>query len=204
MARLKILAIGSHPDDIELGCGGALLKYASEGNEIYGLILTYGEEGYEEKRLNVRKQEAIESAKKINMELFFGELQDTRIMHSRETVTVIEKVVKQVKPDIIFTHSTKEVHQDHKNTAFSTFSAARDVKTILMYESPSSTHEFIPQYFVPLDSIIDKKVELLKIHASQNNKYFMEIEAIKGLAQFRGYQAKTKFAEAFEVFRIVE
>lgn len=204
MVKKIILAIGAHPDDIEYGCGGTLLKHVEHGDNVYILVLTLGEQGEKDKSVGARKKEAEESAKAIGVNsVSFGNLKDTKVAHSIEAISIIERLIIQINPDTIYTHNKNDTHQDHKNAALSTLSAARNVKTILMYESPSSTHEFKPQFFVTIDEFIEKKLELLKLHTSQEKKRYMEIQALRGLAMFRGYEARAQFAEAFEVFRIV-
>ncbi|MBI2136188.1 PIG-L family deacetylase [Candidatus Woesearchaeota archaeon] len=205
MSRKIVLAIGAHPDDIEYGCGGTLLKHVKHGDDVYILVLTLGEQGEKDKSAGARKKEAENSAKGIGVNgINFGNLKDTRVAHSIETISIIESLLDRINPDIIYTHNKNDTHQDHKNASLSTLSAARNVKTILMYESPSSTHEFKPQFFVSIDEFIEKKLELLKLHTSQERKRYMEIQALRGLAMFRGYEARAQFAEAFEVYRIVD
>ncbi|MBU4501650.1 MAG: PIG-L family deacetylase [Nanoarchaeota archaeon] len=198
---MKILAIGAHPDDIELGCSGTVALCNLKGYTTYFLVLSLGEKGGDPK---IRKQEAIKSSKVLGIKkLFFGNLQDTKIGNNITTISMIEKIINKVRPDIVLTHSSKETHQDHRNTALSTFSAARNVSTILSYESPSNLQFFSPQLFICINRTIDLKLKALKVFTSQANKDYLEIDAVLGLAKFRGYAAKAKFAEAYEVVRII-
>jgi LmbE family N-acetylglucosaminyl deacetylase len=198
---MKILVIGAHPDDIELGCGGTINLYNSNNHPVYGLILSNGERSGDPV---IRKQETVDSLNALGVKrLFFGELPDTKIGNDISTISVIENIVNKLKPDIIFTHSINEIHQDHRNTALSTFSAARNVPTILCYESPSLMLDFKPQCYYDIIKTIDQKIEALKLHKSQIDKRYFKIDAILGLSKYRGNQMNLKYAESFEVFKML-
>jgi len=199
---MRVLAVGAHPDDIELGAGGTIAKHVKEGDEVHFLILTYGEQSGSKSE---REREAKESAKILGVKsLRFGGIPDTRVTDGIETILIIEKVINEVKPDRIYTQSSKDRHQDHRNTALATFSAGRYVQEILAYESPDSYPNFVPQYYVQITDTISTKIEALRQYHSQRNKRFFEVDAIKGLAQFRGYQIGVPYAEAFEVIRLIK
>jgi LmbE family N-acetylglucosaminyl deacetylase len=208
---LKILAIGAHPDDVEIGCGGALVLFKRKGHEIFILVLTKGEASGDPK---VREKECKKAASIIGAdELIFGNLQDTRITDGIKTILTIENVINRIGPDIIFAHSWKDGHQDHRNAGMATLSAARNSKKILLYESPAALREFCPQVFVDISEAFDVKLKALTCFGSQANKIYFRgnnvlrhtrtfpyvSNAVEGLARFRGFQANVTFAEAFEV-----
>ncbi|MEM2507017.1 MAG: PIG-L deacetylase family protein [Nitrososphaeria archaeon] len=199
---MKVLAVGAHPDDIELGAGGTIARHVLEGDDVYFLILTYGEQSGEKEE---RKKEAIESAKvlKVNSVYFCG-IPDTKVTDGIETIMAIENLINEIKPQRVYTQCHKDRHQDHRNTALATYSAARRVPEILAYESPDSYPNFSPQYYVQIADTIKQKILALKKYRSQQNKRYFEVNAIKGLAQFRGYQIGVPYAEAFEVIRVVK
>jgi len=198
---MKVLAVGAHPDDIELGAGGTIARHVKEGDEVHFLILTYGEKSgiKSEREREARKSARILGVKSIR----FGGIPDTKVTDSIETIMIIENVINEIKPDRVYTQCPKDRHQDHRNTALATFSAARRVAEILSYESPDSYPNFIPQYYVQISDTISQKILALKEYRSQQNKRYFEVNAIKGLAQFRGYQIGVAYAEAFEVVRII-
>jgi LmbE family N-acetylglucosaminyl deacetylase len=208
---MKILAVGAHPDDIELGCGATLALFKRKGHEVYFLVLTKGEASGDP---NVRKKECEQSARTIGADkLFFGNLQDTKIADGVETIMEIERLVKQIKPDVIFAHSYRDGHQDHRNTGMAALAAARNSKKVLFYEGPAALREFTPQLFVDVTSTFDIKLEALKAFNSQLSKVYFRgnninhngdrfprvSNAAEGLARYRGFQAGVSFAEAFEV-----
>lgn len=195
-----VLAVGAHPDDVELGCAGTLAMHKSRGDKVFLLVLTRGEQtGSAE----VRESECRKSAEILGVDgLFFGDLADTRVHDGRETIDVIEKVVDEVKPDIIYAPTCKDTHQDHRNAGYATLSACRRCKIILMYEGASTQRDFTPQVFVDVTETFDLKMKMTRVFGSQvNNRgvYAVAMKAIEGLAKFRGYQAGVDVAEAFEV-----
>jgi len=195
-----VLAVGAHPDDIELGCAGALAMHKQRGDKVYLLVLTRGEAtGSAE----VREGECRKSADILGVDgLFFGDLADTKVHDGRETIDAIEKVVGEIKPDVIYAPTCKDTHQDHRNAGHATLSAGRRCKVILMYEGASTQRDFTPQVFVDISDTFDLKMKTTRVFGSQfNNRgvYAVAMKAIEGLAKFRGYQAGVDVAEAFEV-----
>lgn len=199
---MKILAIGSHPDDIELGAGGTIANHAIAGDEIHFLVLTSGEKGGDKTE---REMEARKSARILKAtSLTFGRIEDTKISDGFETIMCIEDLINKICPDRVYTQCQKDRHQDHRNTALATFSAARKTSEVFSYESPDSYPNFMPQYYVQVTKTISTKLRALRQFDSQQNKGFFEVKAIKGLAMFRGYQIGVPYAEAFEVIRITK
>jgi len=212
---MRILAVGAHPDDVELGCGATLALFKKKGHEVYILVLTRGEASGDPKN---REKECRMSARALGADkLFFGSLQDTKITDGVETIMEIDNIIDQVKPHIVFAHSSKDGHQDHRNAGLAALSAARNTKKVLLYESPAALKEFCPQVFVDVGSTFDIKMEALKAFGSQVSKvYFKGNEfhdesrkfpyvsnAVEGLARFRGFQAGVSLAEAFEVGKFI-
>jgi LmbE family N-acetylglucosaminyl deacetylase len=164
--------------------------------------LTDGNRGGRTKKQAWR--EALKSAEKLGVfEVIFLGISDTKVQHDSETIQKIEKVIKKVNPDIIYTHHPIDSHQDHIATYNCTISAGRNVPTIITYEDVTSI-DFIPNLFIDISPYLNKKIESLKCFKSQGHKEFMKTEAIEGLARFRGFQAKTKYAEAFHIVRMVK
>jgi len=201
---MNILAIGPHPDDIEFGCGGSLIKYAQAGNSVYLMILTDGSFGGDPQ---VRKQEQEASAKFIGAKgLFWGGYRDTELSCSRELIIKIDKLIAEVKPDVVLFNFWADVHQDHRAAAQAAVSATRYTKEVLFYEVPSTQH-FEPDIFVDIQDVLDKKLELLGLHSSQVNRTRIENltiqESARSCANFRGFQGRVKYAEGFKSVRML-
>ncbi len=199
---MNILAIGAHPDDIEIGCGGSLIKYSRAGHNVYLLIMTAGEMGGD---ADIRKSEQLESAKVIAAkDVIFKDYPDTNLPLNKILISNIEAVVKKTKPDFIFVNYTHDTHQDHRTLAKGTISATRYIKNVLFYEVPT-THDFNPSVYVDITGVIEQKVGCLEAHASQVMKTNIEglsiVEIAKSSATFRGIQGRVKFAEGFVPLR---
>ena len=202
---MNILAIGAHPDDIEIGCGGSLIKYAKAGHKVYLLVLTCGDVGGDPE---VRKKEQELSAKTMGAQkVFWGNFKDTYASDARALITVMEDVINEVHPQTVFINYLHDVHQDHRAVAKACLSATRYIKEVLYYEVPT-TNSFDPETFVDIGAVIEDKMELLKTHASQVDRTRVEnlsiLEVAKSCANFRGFQARVKYAEGFKAVRVLK
>lgn len=198
----KILAIGPHPDDIELGCFGTMARYSKEGNEVNFLVLTKGEGGTKDDN---RVDEAKQSAALIKANLFIENLPDRFISEGPGTITVIEKYVEKIKPDMVFIPTTTDTHQDHRATFNASMVACRTAEEIYAYETPSTSRNFMPNFFVDITEFIDLKLKAVKIHSSQGGKGYMADRAVKGLAEYRAFDIllNDRYVEGFDVIKVV-
>jgi LmbE family N-acetylglucosaminyl deacetylase len=201
---MNILAIGAHPDDIEFGCGGTLIKYAAAHHNVSLLVATDGSYGG---KPDIRVQEQKNAAKFLGAkEVLWGGFVDTELADNRELIVKIEEAVRKVKPDIVFLNYLGDVHQDHRALARAGVSATRYIKEVLFFEVPT-TIEFEPDIFVDIDDVLDKKLEALRLHASQVDRTQVAnltiLESAKACATFRGYQGRVKYAEGFKALRLL-
>jgi LmbE family N-acetylglucosaminyl deacetylase len=201
---MNVLAIGAHPDDIEYGCGGMLTKYAQRGHDVYLWVASDGSLGGD---AAVRRQEQQDSATIIGArEVFWGDYPDTEIPLNRELIVRIESVIKKIKPRMILVHYPDDTHQDHRNLAQGTLSATRYVPNFLFYEGPTAQN-FTPNCFTDVEKVLDKKLACLEAHRSQVAKTNIEdltiLELAVSCANFRGIQARVKYAEAFQSVRLL-
>jgi LmbE family N-acetylglucosaminyl deacetylase len=196
---MKILAIGAHPDDIEVGCSGTLAKYARNGHDIYLLGMTEGHMGGEG---TTRKREQAKSAKILkSRELILGRHKDTLLSpHMNQMVHDVEAVIKKIAPDFIFVHHQDDTHQDHRALAKATVSATRYIRNVLFFEGPT-TQNFSPTIFVDIRETLEAKIAMLLAHRSQVQKTNIEglaiTDVVRSTAVFRGIQGRVRFAEAF-------
>jgi len=203
MQKATILAIGAHPDDIEFGCGGTLIKYTQRGHRLFLHIMTEGGSGADTST-RVREQEASKAILGAE-DIFWGGYADTHLQVDVELIGKIEAVIKQVKPNFIFCSYPEDTHQDHRHLAQAVMSATRYIRNVLFYEGPT-TQNFKPHVFVDIFDTLDKKIEALKAHQSQVMKTNIEnlsiVEVARSSANFRGIQGRVKFAEAFYSLRL--
>jgi LmbE family N-acetylglucosaminyl deacetylase len=197
------MAIGAHPDDIELGCGGLLLKAARHGHNIFMYTLTRGGASGDP---NSRVRELISSAEFIGAKkLWIDDLEDTKLYIVHEIINRIEFFINECEADVIYTHSVSDTHHDHRAVAESTIEAGRYAPNILAYEIPV-TKDFKPQVYYDISDVLDDKLKLANLFISQKDKRFIQSNALRGLAEYRALQSRLNSSitavEAFEVYKI--
>jgi LmbE family N-acetylglucosaminyl deacetylase len=197
---LNVLAIGAHPDDIELGCGAALLAHRRAGHAVTMLVMTAGL-GPTEQRARPEEQE--EAAALLQAGLVWGGFEDGRVPADGPAIRVIEDTITRTSAEVIYTHAAGDSHQDHRAVAAATAAAARWAQRVLCFESPT-TLGFSPTHFVDVDGLVEAKLGLIRAHLSQVMKNgLVDLEAVEAQARFRGFQARVRHAEAFEATRFV-
>jgi LmbE family N-acetylglucosaminyl deacetylase/tetratricopeptide (TPR) repeat protein len=200
----NILVIGAHPDDIELGAAGSLLKLTQEGKKVYALVMTQGEVGTNAP-LGVREGEARHGASQLGLsDLWVLSFPDTHLReHVSEMKAVIERNIKDLGIQMVITHSPHETHGDHVAVFEAAKEAARNC-SLLCYESISAPKEFVPNYFVDITAFLPDKLSAISSHKTQRGKFYMDTELVKGRAAHRGLQAGVPYAEAFWLYRWVQ
>jgi LmbE family N-acetylglucosaminyl deacetylase len=196
-AALSVLAIGAHPDDIEIGAGGTLLGLAQRhpGLRAHYLVLT----GTPERQLEARAAAAqFLPGADVSIELcdlpegrlptVWGEVKDT-----------LEGVLSSFRPQLVLAPQPDDAHQDHRTIAEIVPTAFRD-QLYLGYEIPKWDGDFIrPSVYVPLSAeVTRRKTELLhKCFPSQSGRDWWDDEVFRGLARLRGMECRAPYAEAF-------
>lgn len=199
---LNVLAIGAHPDDVEFGCGGTLIKLSRLGAKITIFIATSGDVGGE---AEVRINESKKAAEFLKSKILFGGFKDTYLSYSRELIQKIESVVKETNPHIIFVNYYEDTHQDHYALSKATITATRYSRNLLFYEVPSTSASFKPDVFTDVSDVLEEKLKLLLCHESQVYKVNIGsldiLQVAKSTANFRGIQARCEYAEGFSPYR---
>ena len=202
---MNILAIGAHPDDIELGCLGTLLKHVSEGHRVSTLTLSDGQGGNAPS--HIRRSEARSLGLTVPYaKIYHGDILASNLNFMRqETIDFIERIIEIEKPEIVYCHSEHDRHQHHKIVAMSSAIATRFVDQVFSFELPSTLNGFNPNYFVDFVLQCNTKIELMKIFHSQKEKPYMQEEAIRSRALDWAVKSnmypKSKAVEAFHVER---
>jgi len=223
----RILVIAAHPDDEVLGCGGTIARLNKEGYEIYTLILGEGITSRDDKRSKEKRGREIanlkEQAKKANeligvKKVFFHDFPDNRFdtVPFLDIVKTIEKVKKEIKPGIVFTHYEKDLNIDHQITYMAVITATRPlreetVKEVYSFEIPSSTEwsyplSFSPNAFYDISETMDIKLKALEEYKSELKEYPhpRSLEAVELTAKYWGIKVGLNYAEAFKSVRIIK
>jgi LmbE family N-acetylglucosaminyl deacetylase len=199
-APVRLLVIGAHSDDIEIGCGGTIMKLIEHGDlaEICWVVLTGGAE---------RAAEAAKSADALldgipHRRVILKDFRDGYFPYDGAKIKgVFEELKAEFSPDVILTHQRSDLHQDHRVTCELTWNTFRD-HLILEYEIPKYDGDMgTPNLFVSLDeSVRRRKIEHLTTHfGSQRSKRWFDEELFSGLLRLRGMEcgSPTSYAEAF-------
>lgn len=203
---LEILCIGAHSDDIEIGCGGTVLRLAERypGSIFHWVVLTAA---------GARAAEAQEAARRFTESArlcgpILKEFRDGFLPYvASEVKELFEELKSRISPDIVFTHNRKDAHQDHRLAAELTWNTFRD-HMILEYEIPKYDGDLgQPAVFVPLsDEHYRTKVDhLLAAFPSQHAKRWFQPETFLALMRLRGMEcnAPSGYAEAFYCRKLV-
>ncbi len=200
-SQQSVLAIGAHPDDVEIGAAGTLIAHRRLGHEVSILTLSRGARGGTE---CTRTQESVRAAEVIGAALFHEDLQDAAIAEGDPTIGVISKVVAKVQPSVIYTHSPHDVHQDHRNVYRAAMVAVRPVGRVYCFQSPSATVDFRPTRFVAVDENIERKLAAVEAFASQVEiRWYLDRDLIMSTARYWSRFCAGRYAEPFEVIREV-
>jgi LmbE family N-acetylglucosaminyl deacetylase len=207
--RKKILCIGAHPDDLELGMGGTIAKHVDKGHEVHLVICTQGIGG-ESGHPKLRMDEAKKAAAILGADLHpidYPVLQLNK--PSNDFKMKIGNLIQSINPDRIYTHSPCDYHQIHCTVARSVTDVIDNIKEFVYYEIISSTTpDFRPNAYVDITDYIDVKLTSLKAHQSQGSKLYIISNAVKSLAHARYTLSKiglrpNGMAEAFAVHRFL-
>ena len=197
---MRILAIAAHPDDVEIGCYATLKQYKQKGYDLTYLVLTCGGDAGD---VIVRKGEQLKAAWELEAKVIFSDLQSAYLSNDsgRATIKAIENAIKEVNPDIIFSHSDHDTHQDHRLVNMATRSACRFFSgELLFYEGHSSLKTFSPNIVYKIDDFFEDKLRVIRFFDSQASRFYMNPKVLEGIAIFRaaqfGFIGK---AEAFEL-----
>ena len=199
MKIMKVLAIGAHPDDIEIFMLGFLLSCHARKDEIYMAIATDGAAGkvlgYSNLR-NVRKEETINALKLIGDPHFF-EFPDGELSLVQNGIRVIKEYILSIKPDLIVTHAPEDYHTDHRTLSYFVQEATGFICPIL-YSDTLMGVNFIPDYYIDITPHFKNKSNAILKHNSQNPEKFLEATIL--LNRFRSAQCNApngSYAEAF-------
>lgn len=200
---MTILAVGAHPDDIELGCGGTLAKLSQRGAQIHAVIFSKGRRGAlsdQDRADETRTALEILGINKVTVYDF----EDTRLSgYLNEMVEILDQHTAENRPTRAYTMFQYDRHQDHRAVYEASAIAFRHVPQFLGYETPSSYPNFMPTVFEDISNYIDIKIESLNRHISQGERLYMQHDKIRSAANFRGAQIDLGPSEGFIPYKIV-
>ena len=224
---MNVLAIGCHPDDLEIACSGTLRKYVEQGANVYMCHVANGDQGHvvimPEPLAKIRELEAENAGKFIGAkEVFNIGVSDMQVnSHDQKQIDAVADVVRFAKPDVIITHNDVDYMQDHTETsrlatnggfmsglphrsenypAFASFIPPFFMDTL-------AGVDFNPTHYVDITNQIEMKLKALEMHESQI-KWMLEhddidfVDMVRTCSRYRGYQCGVAYAEGFRAYNV--
>lgn len=206
---MKILAIGAHFDDVELGCGGALAAHAARGDEVYVYVATVsGFTTYDDKSLRsseVARAEAEEAMRILGVkQMFCGDFKTLEVEFVDGLNIQILRLVEQLGIEQVYAHWTGDIHHDHQAVASASLHSCRHVPRLLMYRSNwyHSTQVFRGNFYIDITDYWDVKEQSIQAHRSEMNRTGAKwIRFFRNEAENAGQKIGVRFAEVFEVVK---
>jgi len=199
----RICFIGAHPDDIEIGAGALISNIAnqtdilcitlSDNQKNPGLTNVINEHYASMSVLGVPKNQSV-----------LGQFETRRFPESRqEILEYLIKLKNTYKPDIVFTHTKADIHQDHVTTTAEVLRAFRGI-TVLGFDVLRSTYGFFPNFLVEVtEKDVEAKIKALARYKTYSEKYYFGEEITRGTLIRHGALAERKYAEGFDILRII-
>ena len=195
-----VLAIGAHPDDLEVGAGGLLARLSAEGADVTMAIVSVPNDRER------RHAEAVAGARELDAELVVLDDTGARVedvaMH--ELVRRLDHVVGDTRPDLVITHSANDLHWDHGLVHRATVSALRrtpcDLLAFLSSPELNAQTRAMGTCFADVSNHLETKLRAIRCHASQLAK--LDVESSRDLARAMGRISGTTYAEVYEVLRV--
>jgi N-acetylglucosamine malate deacetylase 1 len=218
---MRVLAVGAHPDDLEILCGGTLARFAQEGHEVVMCNVSLGDRGTfehtSEEIAEIRRREARRAADLIGADHVTLGFSDGEVdAGDDDQRTAMVDLVRDVRPDLIITHSTGDYMSDHDETSKLVFECSFHA-TLPLFESERPHYDtvtpiyymdtvmglgFHPTEYVDVTSTIETKVAMLEAHETQltwlrDHDGIDVVEQMRAVTRFRGIQCRVEYAEGF-------
>jgi len=198
----RVLFLGAHPDDIELGCG-ALLHHIAPQTEVLSVTLSNNQKNPALKNVVDEHYKAMAVLGVKRAAILLGEF-STRIFQEQrqEILEYFLKLRKEFQPDLIFVHSKQDIHQDHNVMTEEALRAYRGI-TVLGFDVIRSSYGFFPHFLVEVDEAdVEAKVKALRQYDTYADRYYFSPELIRAIMVRHGALSECPFAEGFDILRI--
>ncbi len=199
----RILFLGAHPDDIELGCGAFLHKIAGH-SEVRCITLSDNGKNPELKNIVNEHLASLKTLGVSKEQVSIGEFETRKFPQQRQEI--LEYLFQQrqlFKPDMVFVHTKSDIHQDHNVVTDEALRAFRGT-TVLGFDVVRSSYGFFPHYLVEVgEQDVQAKIDALACYNTYSGKYYFEPALLRATLVRHGALAEQPFAEGFDILRIV-
>lgn len=199
----RVLFLGAHPDDIELGCG-ALVHHVVRHTDVLCVTLSDNQKNPDLKDVLEEHYEAMAVLGVPKEKIVLGPF-TTRVFHEsrQDILEYFLKLRREFHPDLIFVHSKQDVHQDHLTMTDEALRAFRGI-TVLGFDVVRSSYGFFPHFLVEVtEEDVNKKIEALSKYETYRDRYYFNSELTRSIMVRHGALAERPFAEGFDILRIV-
>lgn len=199
----KVLFLGAHPDDIELGCGALLAHIASQA-EVLCVTLSDNQKNPALKDLVGEHRRSMAELGVGPERIVLGGFETRYFPRDRQQILeYLYDLNRQHRPDIVFVHTQSDIHQDHGVTTVEAMRAFRGT-TVLGFDVLRSSYGFFPQFLVEVTAAdAEKKVRALRQYTTYCDKYYFDPDVIRATLIRQGALAEVPFAEGFDAIRVV-
>jgi len=199
----KVCFIGAHPDDIEIGAG-ALIAHISRDTEVYCITLSDNQKNPELKSVvdELKNSMSLLGIEKNN--IIIGEFTTRNFQHERqEILEFLIEFNRKIQPDIVFTHSRSDIHQDHSTVTEEVLRAFRGT-SVFGFDVIRSSYGFFPEFLVEVNETdVEKKIAALAEYKTYANKYYFDPNTTRAILVRNGAIAERQYAEGFDILRII-
>jgi LmbE family N-acetylglucosaminyl deacetylase len=206
LGKKRVLVLAPHTDDGEFGCGGTISKFIKEGKEVFYVAFSTAEKSVPKGmprnilETEVREATRILGIKEENLIVYKHEVRKLNYVR-QEILEELVRIKNDIEPDIVFSPSLNDLHQDHSTVAMESLRAFKQI-SIIGYELPWNNISFNTSMFVKLDKkYVENKIAALKAYKSQQGKIYATEDFILSWAKTRGTQIGAEYAETYEVIR---
>ena len=199
----RLLFLGAHPDDIELGCG-ALLAHVAQTTEVRCITLSDNQKNPKLKNVPSEHMCSMEILGLSKDSIVLDQFETRNFPRDRQQILeYLYQVNHEYAPDIVFVHTKADIHQDHKIVTEEALRAFRGV-TILGFDVFRSSYGFFPHFLIEVEEKdVDLKIEALTQYKTYADRYYFSPDVIRATMVRHGALAEVPFAEGFDILRMV-
>lgn len=199
----KILFVGAHPDDVELGCG-ALIAHIADQSDVLCITLSDNQKNLLLKNVVAEHYRSMGILGVTKDQVVVGEFETRNFSRDRQEILEFLYEINTIhNPDIVFVHSQADIHQDHAVVTKEALRAFRGT-TVLGFDVFRSSYGFFPHFLVEVnEGDVERKIKALAEYQTYSDKYYFDPDVIRSTLVRHGALAERKFAEGFDILRIV-
>ncbi|NLW72474.1 MAG: hypothetical protein GXY37_06290 [Chloroflexi bacterium] len=200
----SLLFLGAHPDDIELGCGALIADLLGKAASIYCMTFSDNQKNPDLSNLVSEHIESMHALGLTDYQIELGAFETRRFPdHRQEILEKMLELKRHLQPQIVFVHTSQDIHQDHVTLTQEAMRAFRGT-TVLGYDVLRSSYGFFPHFLAEVsEQAVNQKIAALSKYKTYKDRYYFSPDVIRATAVRHGALAERPFAEGFDIIRIV-